>query len=107
MRFFKLMTFVSGEDYETHEKLIDEPTFRKFQRAFVEGKTHLMLEDRVIKMSSIKEILPADDIIAHRLKMGYTLAEMGFKDTEKLEEAKQAESSGFAKKLGEGMKMLD
>ena len=80
MRYFKMNIYVTGEDYETKEILIDEPTFRKYQKAIVDESTHLVLEDRVIKVSSIKEILPADDIVKEYLGMGLSLKSIGLKE---------------------------
>ena len=86
MRFFKMMIYVTGEDYETREMIIDEPTFRKYQKAMISGVTHLVLEDKIIKMTSIKEILPADEIIKEYLNEGISLKQLGIKEPQKLEE---------------------
>jgi hypothetical protein len=87
-RYFKMYVYVVGEDYETRETLIDESTFRKYQRAIVEGNTHLVLEDKIMKVSSIKEILPADDIVNEYLAMGVKLKELGLKESPLLEKKK-------------------
>ena len=88
MRYFKLITYTSGEEYETKETLIDEPTFRQFQKAIVEQKDFIVLENKVIKRSMIKEILPADDIIAEYERSGITPKQLGLKENIKLEEKK-------------------
>ena len=90
MRYFKLVTYISGgKDYETQEKLIDEPMFRSYQRAIIDGKELLVLEDRVIKLSSIKEILPADDIVAEHLKQGLNLKTLGLPERDLLPEGEK------------------
>lgn len=83
-----MLCYVEGEDYETKETLIDEPTFRQFQEAILQKGTHLVLEDRVIKVSSIKEILPADDIVAEYTRSGITPKQLGLKESPMLEEKK-------------------
>ena len=91
------MTYVSGgEDFETHETLINLDTFRQYQKAIGDGKEFLILEDRVIKISSIKEILPADDIVNYHLRTGTTLKELGLKEPTMLEQPK---GDGTLKKL--------
>jgi hypothetical protein len=70
MRYYKVIRYGDGEDYSTKETLIDEPTFRQYQRLIAEGKEKIVLEDMVISVSSIKEISPADDIISEYQKNG-------------------------------------
>lgn len=105
MRFFKMNVYVSGDDYETRESLIDEETFRKYQKAIAEGSTHLILEDRVIKVSLIKEILPADEIVKEYIAVGISLKELGFKEPIKLKtgEQPQFQEQGL-KKISESIK---
>lgn len=88
MRYFKLITYTSGEEYETKETLIDEPTFRQFQKAIVDQKDFIVLENKVIKRGMIKEILPADDIIKEYERSGITPKQLGLKETPELEEKK-------------------
>lgn len=76
-KYFKLLTYTGGEDYETRETLINFDTFRKFQQEISEGKDLLILSDRIIKVSSIKEISPADDIVEYHLKTGTSLKSLG------------------------------
>lgn len=76
------MVYVDGDAYETRETLIDEPTFRQYQKAMLDGAERLILEDRVIKTTSIKEILPANDIVKEYLSMGITLKSLGLAERE-------------------------
>ena len=89
-RYWKINIYVTGEDYETREILIEEPTFRKYQKAIAEGSTHLILEDRVIKTTSIKEILPADEIVQGYLSAGVSLKTLGLKEPVGIESGPKA-----------------
>ena len=89
--------YVQGEDYETREILINEPTFRKYQRAIIDKSTHLVLEDRVIKTTSIKEILPADDIVKDYLVSGISLKTLGLPSNPQIEKGEES----FIKSLKE------
>ncbi len=91
MRYFKMVIYTTGGDFETREWLIDEPTFRQYQKAIAEGGTHLVLEDRVIKVSSIKEIMPATSEVREYLAQGYTLKGLGLPERGLLEGAPQVE----------------
>ena len=73
MRYWKLIIYTTGEEYETKEFLINEPEFRQYQKAIAEGKDFLVLEDKVIKRNQIKEILPADEIVSEYRKQGLEL----------------------------------
>lgn len=95
--YYKLVTYTDGAEYETHEKLIDLDTFRKYQRAIAEGMKILILEDRVIKISSIKEIIPADDIVREYITTGGKLNELGLKESDRL-------GQGETFRLDEGFK---
>ena len=90
-----MYVYVQGEDYETRETLIAEDTFRKYQQAIVKGATHLILEDRVIKVSSIKEILPADDIVQEYLRQGTTLAQLGLSESPQIESGKKKDGEKY------------
>jgi hypothetical protein len=102
MRYFKMMVYVDGGDYETRETLIDEPTFRQYQKAMLDGAERLVLEDRVIKTTSIKEIFPADDIVHEYLAMGVSLKSIGLPDRE---DAELGDGSIGGKNLGRLMEM--
>jgi len=73
MRYYKVIQYGDGEEYSTKEMIIDEPTFRQYQKLIAEGKERIVLEDRIISVSSIKEIVPADDDVAEYKKMGITI----------------------------------
>lgn len=73
MRYFKLVWYAGDDDYGTMEKLIDEPTFRKYQQAVLQGSDFLMLEDRIIKTKLIKEALPADEEVKEYIAMGVSM----------------------------------
>ena len=88
MRFWKLVIYTKGEDYETREFFIDEPTFRQYQEAIVGDKEFIIMKDRVIKRSMIKEILPADTDIKEYLDQGSTLAQLGLPERTLIEENK-------------------
>lgn len=87
-RYFKMNIYVTGSDYETQESLIDEETFRKYQQAILDGSTHLVLPNKVIKVSSIREILPADDIVKEYQAVGIPMKELGLKEPPKIEGAR-------------------
>lgn len=90
------MVYVKGgEDFETRESLIDEPTFRQYQKAMIEGSEKLVLEDRIIKMSSIAEILPDDGIVKEYLDMGVSLKTLGLKEPLMVESEKNAGQKRF------------
>lgn len=89
MRYFKLIFYVEGEDYETSEMLVDEPQFRQYQKAIATGATHLMMKDRVIKTTAIKEILPADDIVREFQASGTPLSRLGLSDKPLIEAPKE------------------
>ena len=103
MRYFKLVTYTDGSEYETHEKLIDEPTFRKYQKALAEGNDFIITEDRVIKRKMIKEILPADDVVGEYVRSGVSLKSLGLPETPMIEEKKDSGVSKFAKLLSDKM----
>jgi hypothetical protein len=69
-KFYKLITYAEGDNYETREKIITEEAFRQFQDAVINKAEFLVLEDRIIRISSIKEVLPADDEVAEYSRMG-------------------------------------
>ena len=62
-KYFRIVYYTDGEDYETHEKLVDEPTFRSIQKIMASGGGNVMFENGMIRTSAIKEIMPADDIV--------------------------------------------
>ena len=85
--YFKMYVYVEGgEDFETRETLIDLPTFRQYQKMIAEGRTHLVLKDRVIKVSSIKEIMPADDVVKEYISSGLPYSELGLRSPEEIKE---------------------
>ena len=101
MRFWKFIYWTTGAEYETTEFYIGEPDFRKYQRAIIEGKELLVMEDRVIKVKMVKEIVPADEDVKDYLKMGITLKQLGLKELPKLEEAKKEQLNEGQKRLAE------
>ena len=86
MRYFKVVTWTTGEDYETKEFYIDEIDFRKYQNALAGGNEFLMSDDRVIRRSQIKEIVQADGEIKEYLKCGLSLKTLNLPKREKLTE---------------------
>lgn len=99
-KYFKMMTYVTGgEDYETHETLLDLNAFRQFQKAIIEHNDFLVLGDRVIKVSSIKEILPADDIVEYYKSVGQKLENMGILSGPVAPELSEPSGDGTLKKL--------
>jgi len=76
-RYFKLVYFVDGEDYDTMEALLSEQQFRAVQSAINEGKKFLMMENKVIRTQNVKEILPANEIVEEYRKMGIPLKQLG------------------------------
>lgn len=70
MRYFKMIQYAEGDNYETKETIITEPIFQQYRQMIAEGKEKLVLQDRIISVSSIKEIVPADDIVAGYQKQG-------------------------------------
>jgi hypothetical protein len=70
MKYFRIIQYAEGEHYETKETIIPESIFLQYRDLISQGKEKLVLEDRVISVSSIKEIIPADDIVAEYQKEG-------------------------------------
>jgi len=70
MRYYKVLQYGDDDTYSVKETLIDEPTFRQYQKLIAEGKEKLVLKDRIISVSSIKEIIPADDEIIEYQQQG-------------------------------------
>ena len=106
MRYFKLVTYTDGSEYETHEKLIDELTFRKYQKAIIEGADFIVAEDRVIKRKMIKEIIPADEIVAEHIRSGISLKTLGLPERVAIAESEHSGTSKYSKSLSEKMEML-
>ncbi len=92
MRYFKLIYYTTGLEYETNEILMNEPFFRQIQKAIVENKDYILLEDRVIKRSSIKEITPADEIVKEYLGYNLSLKSIGIREVEQLESGEKDKS---------------
>lgn len=86
MRYFKVIVYTTGEDFETRETLVDEPTFRQYQKAILEGREFLVLENKVVKTKLIKEILPADADVREQLAVGMTLESLGLPENPQIEE---------------------
>lgn len=86
MRYFKVIVYTTGEDFETRETLVDEPTFRQYQKAILEGREFLVLENKVVKTKLIKEILPADADVREQLATGMTLESLGLPENPQIEE---------------------
>jgi hypothetical protein len=76
MRYFKLNYYTSEGAYETWEDLIDEPKFRQIQKAILDGNDFIIMENKVIKRSAIREMSPADDIVQYYVSTGSTLEGM-------------------------------
>src|SRR3990167_2763748 len=93
MRYYRLIYYTKdrGEDYETNEKLITEKQFRQYQKAVAENVDYLVLEDRIIKRSSIKEIFPATELLSEYQKMGMPAKELGIEEYPQLEAQKEQE----------------
>lgn len=98
MRYFRITYYLGEEDFEKHSVLIDEPKFRAYQKAMLEDATHLMLENRTIKMSSITNVEPADDEVAEFRDGGVPLSRLGLPELPKLDngvERLDGEANGF------------
>jgi len=95
MRIWKLIYYTTGEQYETSEFYIDEPKFRQYQKAILEGSEFLVLEDRVIKTKMIKEILPAEKEVEDYLRQGVRPDLLGLPKNFKI--APPKEDPGFKK----------
>lgn len=89
-RYWNLVIYTTGAEYETRERLIDEETFRQYQKAIMGGATHLVLEDRIIKVSQIKEVLPANDVVREYQDMGIPLKQLGLKEPTALPKTENA-----------------
>lgn len=101
MRYWKFITYTDGSEYATHERLIDETAFRKYQKAMVEGVDFFVLEDRIIKRKMIKEVVPADDIVREYVESGISLESLGLWENPLI--GKSADVSTFAKELSAKM----
>lgn len=92
MRYFKIVIYSGDGDYETKEKIIGEKTFRNIQKALIGGSDLLVLEDRVIKRSQIKEITPADNEVAEYRNEGLNVEKLlNISDIDKLKEGEKTE----------------
>lgn len=94
MRYFKLIRY-TGDNFGTLESLIDEPTFRKYQKAILDGATHLVLEDKIFKVSQIKEVSPADEIVAEYKSYGLKLSDIGLPELKALPAAQGERGDKF------------
>ncbi len=107
MRYFRITYYAGEGDFETKSVLIDEPKFRAYQKAMLDDASHLMLENRTIKMSSIKEVEPADDEVDEFRASGTPLSRLGLKDESGMErldgaaQGFQGITDGFMKRLKE------
>jgi hypothetical protein len=70
MNYYKLIQYAEGDNYETKEMIINQETFEQYRNAIGEGKEFLVLKDMVIRVSSIKEISPANDIVGEYQRQG-------------------------------------
>ncbi len=70
MRYYKVIQYGNDNDFSTKETIIDESTFRQYQKLISEGKDKIVLREAIISVSSIKEIVPADDIVAEYQRQG-------------------------------------
>lgn len=104
-RFFRITYYAGEEDFETKSVLIDEPKFRAYQKAMLDDASHLMLENRTIKMSAIKEVEPADDEVAEFRASGTPLSRLGLKDEPTMERLDDV-AGGFEKLDGDYMKKI-
>ena len=77
MKLYKLVIWSGDEDFATKEYMVREEDFRNYQNTILNGKEFLVLKDKIIKVSQIKECLPAkyEDVkdfgLAGRLPTGY------------------------------------
>ena len=62
--YYKVIQYGNEEDYSTKETIIDEPTFRQYQKLISEGKEKIVLKEAIISVSSIKEIVLANDVVS-------------------------------------------
>lgn len=97
MKYFKIIQYAEGENYQTKETIIPESIFIQYRDLISQGKEKLVLEDRIISVSSIKEIVPADDIVAEYQKEGMRVDGL-------LEPANQPKLIGKVESVGKIMK---
>ena len=97
MRYFKVIHFTTGDEYETSEFYIDEPRFRKIQKSILDGAEFLIFEDKLIKRSMLKEIKPAGEEIGEYKKMGISNKTLGLPERPMLEKGDYVEETGFTK----------
>ena len=100
MRYFKIIYFTNGDEYNTHETILTEPKYREFQKMLGAGADQFIFTDQTIRRSQIKESGPADDIMKEYIAQGLTHKELG------LPEPITFENKEEPKKLGEGFKQL-
>jgi len=98
MNYFKIICYGNDAEFSTKETIIDEPTFRQYQKLISEGKEKIVLKDRIISVSSIKEITPANDIVAEYQRQGVKIDGL----IETAEKPKQIK--GNVKKIGDYLK---
>ena len=70
MNYYKVIQYGDREDYSTKETIIDEPTFRQYQKLISEGKDKIILKEAIISVSSIKEIVSANNEVAEYQRQG-------------------------------------
>ena len=70
MRYYKVIQYGNDADFSTKETIINEVDFQQYRKLISEGKEKLVLKDRIISVSSIKEIVLADDIVAEYQRQG-------------------------------------
>ena len=97
MKYFRILQYGDGENYETKETIITEPIFRQYQKLIAEGKEKLVLEDRIISVSSIKEIIPAGEVVAEYQRQGVS-------DFAKLPAPARPQITGRVKSAGDFIK---
>lgn len=68
--YYKVIQYGNEEDYSTKETIIDEPTFRQYQKLISEGKEKIVLKEAIISVSSIKEIVLANDVVSDYQRRG-------------------------------------
>jgi hypothetical protein len=100
MKYFKMIFYTTGSDYETMEKLIDEISFRKIQQALANGSDMLIMEDRVIRRNQIKEIISADEEVNEYKRVGLNIDKYFGLNSGKGIELKEGEKGEELKQIG-------
>lgn len=110
MRYFALYYYTEKEkkdEYAVQEMILTEPQFRAYQKAYNSGQKSVMFADRQIAISSVKEVLPADDIVREYRSMGISLPNIGLPEVPEVPSLPEGENKKKIENQERYRKMLE